>query len=108
MNDIIQFWLLVWAIDSLRYLFGAGIVALVLYVLARQFSERRRIQTRRASTADIKREVGYSLLTTAVYACVAVFTVQLERAGYIIPLSRPGCLPAAVYGAEPAADPGAA
>lgn len=83
MNDILQFWLLVWAFDSVRYLLGAGSVALVLYVLARQFSERRRIQTRRASASDVQREVVYSLLTTGVYACVAVFTVQLERAGYI-------------------------
>jgi Delta7-sterol 5-desaturase len=82
MDDIFNFWLTVFGFDTLRYLFGAGTVSLVLLVLMRSFSERRRIQNRRASNKDVQREVSFSLLTTAVYATVALFTVQLEQAGY--------------------------
>ena len=83
MHEIVEFWFMVWGFDTARYLFGAGSVALVLYVLFSGFSRRYRIQDRRASRGDIRREITYSLLTTAVYALVAIFTVQLERAGYI-------------------------
>jgi hypothetical protein len=87
-DNILEIWLIVFFFDSLRYLLGAGSVALVLYWLLRQFSESRRIQTRRAKPADIQREVSFSLLTTAVYALVAVFTVQLKRRLHY-PLQRP-------------------
>jgi len=83
MFELLEFWFFVWGFDSARYLFGAGAVALVQYKFCRGFSERRRIQARRAGPADVRREVGYSLLTTGVYALVALFTVQLERMGYI-------------------------
>ncbi len=83
MSQLFEFWIFVWGFDSARYLFGAGGVALVLYGCCPRFSERRRIQARRAQAADMRREVGYSLLTTAVYASVALVTVELERLGYI-------------------------
>ncbi|MEZ5569108.1 MAG: sterol desaturase family protein [Halioglobus sp.] len=83
LQEALQYWLIVWGFDTARYLFGAGSVALVLYVVCRRFSSGRRIQLRRARATDVSREVRFSLLTTAVYATVALVTVQLERAGYL-------------------------
>lgn len=84
MKDILEFWMLVWFFDSMRYVLGVGSVALVLYVFCRPFSEDRRIQQRTASRADLEREIKYSFLTTAVYATVALLTVYLERQDIIV------------------------
>ena len=82
-DNLLEFWFTVFLFDSLRYLVGAGGVALVLYGLLKHFSEPRRIQQRLPKRSDLTREVGFSILTTAVYATVALFTVQLEQAGFI-------------------------
>lgn len=60
-----QLWLTVYSLDTLRYLIGVGLVCSVLYGLLGAWSESRRIQSRRASRRDIRREISYSLLTTA-------------------------------------------
>jgi sterol desaturase/sphingolipid hydroxylase (fatty acid hydroxylase superfamily) len=83
MVDSFQLWLAVFSIDTARYLMGAGGVSLVLFVLLRRFSATHRIQSRRARACDYRREILYSLLTTAVYATVALATVRLEQAGYL-------------------------
>lgn len=78
-----ELWLMVFASDTLRYLIGVGLVSLVLFGLFRKFSLSHRIQSRRASGKDILREFSYSILTTAVYATVALVTVRAEQAGYL-------------------------
>jgi len=81
--ETLEFWMIVWAIDSARYLIAASAVSFVLFVLLRQFSHRHKIQKRSASRRDIAREVTFSLLTTAVYASVALITVRLKTAGIV-------------------------
>ena len=81
--DTIEFWFLVYAFDGARYLLGAGLVSLVLYVMCKGFSESRRIQRRRASWADIKREILFSAITVGVYATVALVIVRMEQAGIL-------------------------
>lgn len=76
-----QLWLAVFTFDTLRYLIGAGLVSLVLFRLLGAWSENRRIQKRRASRKDVLREVMYSLLTTSVYATVALFTIAAKEQG---------------------------
>lgn len=78
-----QLWLTVFTLDTLRYLIGVSLVCGVLYGLLGAWSEGRKIQSRRASRADIKREVTYSLLTTSVYATVALFTVAALERGWL-------------------------
>lgn len=78
-----QLWLAVFTFDTLRYLIGAGLVSLVLFRLLGAWSESRRIQKRRASRKDIWREVLYSLLTTSIYATVALFTIAAEEQGWL-------------------------
>ena len=77
-----QIWVGAFIFDTLRYLIGVSSVTLVLTVLLASWSEKRRIQNRKASAADRYREVGYSLLTTAVYATVALFTVAAVENGW--------------------------
>ncbi len=81
MQSALELWLTIFVIDTLRYLIGAGGVSLVLLGLFAAFSRRRYIQARRATAADIRREIRYSLQTTAVYAAVALATVHLEQIG---------------------------
>jgi sterol desaturase/sphingolipid hydroxylase (fatty acid hydroxylase superfamily) len=78
-----RFWGMVWFFDSARYVFGAGLVSIVLFVIFKKFSARRKIQKRHATPSDIKREVVFSLITTAVYATVALLTVKMKDAGVI-------------------------
>jgi Delta7-sterol 5-desaturase len=75
-------WLALFTIDTLRYFAGVGAVLFVLFVLARGWSERRRIQARRATAADVRREITWSIITTAVYALVGLLTVRVEQSGY--------------------------
>ncbi len=78
-----QLWLAVFTFDTLRYLIGVGLVCTVLYGVLGAWSEGRRIQNRRASKQDIKREITYSLVTTAVYATVALGTVAALEQGWM-------------------------
>lgn len=75
-------WLSVFVLDLARYLLGVGTVVVVLFGLARRFSDRHRIQQRRASGADMWREFRHSLKTVAVYATVALGTIALIQADY--------------------------
>ncbi len=83
MEEVLGFWLSVFTFDTLRYLFAAGFVSFALLVCFRGFSERRRIQARRPTARDYRREISYSLITTAVYATVALGTVQMKEAGIL-------------------------
>jgi sterol desaturase/sphingolipid hydroxylase (fatty acid hydroxylase superfamily) len=81
LNDFAQLWLVVFTFDTLRYLFGASIVSFVLFIVFKRFSESRRIQAKKASWSDIRREITNSLITTSVYALVALATVYYSRNG---------------------------
>jgi len=79
----LQLWLTVFTIDTLRYFIGVGVVSFVLFVWLRSWSKSRKIQSRQASKKDIRREITYSLITTGVYATIALFTVQALELGYM-------------------------
>ena len=70
-----QVWFAVFTMDTLRYLIAGTVTSLILYKWLKAWSQSRKIQTRKATSADIRREVFYSLLTTSIYAFVAVFVV---------------------------------
>lgn len=81
LKELSGIWLSVFTVDTARYLVGVVLVSVVLLVLFRRWSNRRRIQQRRAGFKDIRREFLFSMLTTAVYACVGVVTYHLIRNG---------------------------
>ncbi len=81
--ETLEFWGMVWFFDSARYFFGAGVVSIVLLILFKRFSASRKIQKHRATASDIRREIVFSMITTAVYATVALVTVRMKEAGIL-------------------------
>ncbi len=77
-----QIWITVFTIDTLRYLLAAGMVSYILFKVLATWSAGRKIQSKNATRQDIKREVLYSLSTTAVYATIALFTIELSKLGF--------------------------
>ena len=68
--------------DLGRYLIAAGLVSLIIWG-ARKWSDARRIQTRRASFADYRREILASLRTVFVFGLTTISTVLMIEAGWI-------------------------
>lgn len=60
-------------VELVRYLIGAAGVAL-LYTMLRRWIAPRRIQTRKATLADRRREVFLSVQTVAVFAVIGLIT----------------------------------
>lgn len=69
-------------VELTRYVLGAGGVALFVWAAGHLIAHRR-IQTRRASRADLWREVRQSLWTIGVFAVVDLLTLALMVAGVI-------------------------
>jgi len=69
-------------IELIRYLAGAGGVAMVVWLAGRLIAHRR-IQTRRAKAAEVARELRQSLWTIMVFAVVDLLTVALAMTGVI-------------------------
>lgn len=57
--------------DLLKYLISAGSLALLLWLL-RERLQRRRLQSRRATSTDLRREIGWSVATAILFACASL------------------------------------
>ena len=68
--------------DLGRYLIAAGALSIILW-LAKQYSEARRIQKRKASFEDYKREFLSSMRTVLVFAVTTISTVLFIEAGLV-------------------------
>lgn len=79
----LKVWFAVFILDAGRYLIAASLTSLVLYKWLNAWSKTRKIQTRKATSADVRREVFYSILTTCIYAFVALFVVYGIIHGYM-------------------------
>ena len=75
-------WLHSVTIEMTRYLLGAAGVTIVYWVL-RRWTAPRRIQQRRATTADRRREFLLSVQTVAIFGLVNLIAFSLIRAGVI-------------------------
>jgi sterol desaturase/sphingolipid hydroxylase (fatty acid hydroxylase superfamily) len=71
----IAVWPTIFALDLSRYLVAAGVATAVLAVFATPLAARR-IQARRATRRDLRREIGYSVLTALLFSLVG-FSVYL-------------------------------
>ncbi len=69
-------------IELMRYMFAAGGLTILIWA-GRRWTERRRIQSRRADFADRRREITHSLETMAVFTFSTVVTLALSKAGII-------------------------
>ena len=68
--------------DLGRYLIAAGALSLILW-FAKQYTEARRIQKRKASFADYKREFLSSMRTVLIFAVTTISTVLFIEAGWV-------------------------
>jgi Delta7-sterol 5-desaturase len=82
-DDIIGVIVGTFTFDLGRYLIAAGLMAAIVALLMRSDWRSRKIQARRATTADVRRELLLSLRTVAVYAVVGMLTMAGLRAGLI-------------------------
>ncbi|MDA1076366.1 MAG: sterol desaturase family protein [Proteobacteria bacterium] len=74
-QDFVAAWPSILLSDLLRYLLASSTLALIIYA-ARLRLAKRRIQKRRAGVKDIRREIGYSLLTVFIFSLVG-FSIYL-------------------------------
>jgi len=74
--------------DLGRYLIAAGAISLLIWA-ARQWSEARRIQSRKASIADYKREFFSSLRTVLIFGLTTISTVLFIESGWVTILQGP-------------------
>ena len=79
----LQLWMAVFTADTLRYIVGAGLTSFILYSWLGAWSASRKIQARKASRQDIRREIKYSLITTGVYAFVGLIVFHALDKGYL-------------------------
>lgn len=73
----------IFTFDMIRYLTGAGLVALAVWLLRRTSWASRKIQKREASSADIRREMLASVRTVLVYTLVSVLTLWGMANGWL-------------------------
>ncbi len=66
-------------IQFLQYTFTAGLAFLIFYALMKRFFSGRKIQAVFPRSADVRREIVYSLQSLAVFAAVGVLSSVLER-----------------------------
>ncbi|MCX2830583.1 sterol desaturase family protein [Microbulbifer thermotolerans] len=69
--------------DLFRYLIAATAVSLLVSWVFRQWMDSRRIQRRRASWKDIRREIRFSMLTLGVFATIGIITSILGDWGLL-------------------------
>jgi Delta7-sterol 5-desaturase len=72
--------LLVWLIHLMRYLLVAGVFFCVYYLWRRTRLAPTKIQSRYPKSEDLRREIGYSVITTVIFALItlAIFTTGIR------------------------------
>ena len=60
--------------DIIKYLLAAGVLALLLWI-GRDRLQGRRLQARRPTSSDLRREIGWSLTTASLFACASLLGI---------------------------------
>lgn len=74
-------WPVIWAFDTGRYLLAASAFVATVWLVRRAGFVLQSIQTRLASSADMRREVLASLRSAATFSLVGLFVDQAARHG---------------------------
>ena len=70
LSDVfVAVWPTIFALDLSRYLIAASLLVAILAVFAGPLASRR-IQSRKASSKDVRREIGFSLSTVVLFSLV--------------------------------------
>jgi lathosterol oxidase len=67
---------------GLRYFLAAGIAWVLAYLIFRRRWSHRKIVRRQPLGSDVRREIGYSVLTLLIFGAVGAATVFARKAGY--------------------------
>jgi lathosterol oxidase len=68
-------WPTIWLLDLLRYLLAASALAALLALGSRAWLALRSVRIRRVAAGQVRREVGWSLLTVLVFSLVGTSTL---------------------------------
>ena len=86
--DYVRVWPAIFASDFFRYAIAAS--GLVLFLFAfRRLLERRRIQQRRATSKDVRREITYSLSTIIIFSMIGMLIFVGAQQGFIVFVDDP-------------------
>lgn len=66
---------------GVRYFFFAGLAWMLAYVLFRRRWLHRKIIARFPGSSEVRRELGYSLLTLVIFGIMGAGTIAAARAG---------------------------
>src|SRR5688572_12290556 len=69
-------------IDTTRYFIFAGIPFLLLYLLFRSRMFRFKVQQKFPENKHMLREIGFSLLSMAIFSVVSLFVFIAQQKGY--------------------------
>ncbi|MGN7786545.1 sterol desaturase family protein [Niabella sp. 22666] len=72
MNDMIQFFVSLFTISIARYFIIAGIAFLLVYVVFARVLRKNKIQQKKASTSDFRREILHSLSSNLIMVAVSI------------------------------------
>jgi len=72
-DQFIAVWPVIFSLDLSRYLIAASVLTTILALFAGPFASRR-IQSRRANSQDIRREITYSLGTVVIFSLMGFVT----------------------------------
>lgn len=68
-------------VEFLRYVLAAGLMALIVFFIMRTRWRVRKIQQRKPTADDLRREIFSSIRTAIVFAIVGIVFILLNRAG---------------------------
>lgn len=82
-RELVQVFPIIFSIEAGRYILTAGLFSLIIWAFWRAHYASRKIQTRRATAADYRREVFASLRTALVFSITGFGMYYASRAGWL-------------------------
>jgi lathosterol oxidase len=83
LQTYISAWPGIWLVDTGRYLLAAGLMAAILALFWRVGLARRKLQARRATSRDVRREILASLRSALVFSLLGTVVFVAARQGWV-------------------------
>ena len=83
LQTYVSAWPGIWLMDTGRYLVAAGLMAAILAAFWRAGLARRKLQPRRATSRDIRREILASLRSALVFSLLGTLVLVAARQGWV-------------------------
>ncbi len=82
LKNLLEHWAFIFPITTLRYVVFSGIAFVFFYLWKKQPFLHKKIQQKFVANKEMKREIGYSLLTLFIFSLVGTFLFYLTEKGY--------------------------